>query len=103
LYLTGALLANIDAPRKQVVEEGVPFPDLTGEDAQRTAILVNGTFNHHFDIQGLLTELRPKLARTSRLLIVLYNPYLRWLYGLANQLGIRRGDLPRLRQKRQDR
>src|ERR1700730_16523556 len=78
------VLANIDAPHKEVIEEGTPFPDLSGEDTRRTGILVNGTFNHHFDIQGLHTELRPKLARTTRLLVVLYNPYLRGLYGLAN-------------------
>jgi hypothetical protein len=91
---TGVLFAEIDAPRKQIVEDGSPFPDLNREDTQRTAILVNGTFNHHFDIQGLLSDLRPRLSRTSRLLVVLYNPYLRWLYSLANQLGIRKGDLP---------
>lgn len=91
---TGLLLAYIDSPQKLAIEEGALFPDLTAEDTRRTAILVNGTFNHHFDIQGLLTDLKPKLARTSRVLAVLYNPYLRWLYGLANKLRIRSGDLP---------
>src|SRR5215831_12803174 len=91
---TGVLLANIDAPEIHVVEEHASFPDLTAEESQRTAIVVNGAFNHHFDIQGLLTGLKPKLARTSRLLVVLYNPYLRWLYSLANALRIRKGDLP---------
>src|SRR5205807_9858348 len=38
--------------------------------------------------------LRPKLSRTSRLIVVLYNPYLRFLYGFANRLGLRSGDLP---------
>lgn len=90
----GALLANIDSPQKQVIEEGVPFPDLTGEDSRRTAVLVNGTFNHHFDIQGLLMDIKHKLSRTSRILVVLYNPYLRWFYYLANQFGIRKGELP---------
>jgi hypothetical protein len=90
----GGLLAAMDAPVKQIVERKEPFPDLTGETEKRTAILVNGTFNHEFDIQGLLSQLKPKLSRTSRVIAILYNPYLRPLYSLANRLGIRKGELP---------
>ena len=90
----GALLAEIDNPRKEVVNGDEPFPDLCGEESARTAVLVNGTFNHHFDIQGLLQQLKIRLARTSRVVVVLYNPYLRSLYLLANKLGIREGELP---------
>ncbi len=91
----GLLLSQIACPDKLKVEKGDDFPDLTREEEDRTAILINGTFNHHYDIQGLLTGLKPKLSRTSRLLLVLYNPYLRWAYKLANQLGLRSGELPR--------
>ncbi len=91
---TGLLLAAMDAPIKQTVGRGDPFPDLSGENEKRTAILVNGTFNHDFDIQGLLVQLKTKLSRTSRVIAVLYNPYLRWLYNLANRLRIRKGELP---------
>jgi hypothetical protein len=90
----GGLLSAIDAPRKETVGKDESFPDLTGERDKRTAILINGTFNHDFDIQALLLRLKTKLARTSRLVVVLYNPYLRWAYFLANRLGIRKGDLP---------
>src|SRR5208282_243431 len=90
----GLLLAEIDCKLKSTVATGEPFPDLTGEEDRRTAILINGSLNHHYDIQGLLEELLPKLARTSRVLLVLYDPYFRWLYGLANRLGLRKGDLP---------
>jgi hypothetical protein len=90
----GGLLAAVDAPRKETVGRGEPFPDLTHERDKRTAILINGTFNHDFDIQALLLQLKAKLARTSRLLVVLYNPYLRWAYYLTNRVGIRKGDLP---------
>jgi hypothetical protein len=90
----GMLLAATEAPLKQIVEKGEPFPDLTEETEKRTAILVNGTFNHEFDIQGLLSQLKPKLSRTSRVIAILYNPYLRSLYSLANRLGIRKGELP---------
>jgi len=91
---SGMLLAAMDAPIKQSVGRDDPFPDLSGETEERTAILVNGTFNHDFDIQGLLVQLKPTLSRTSRVIAVLYNPYLRWLYNLANRLGIRKGELP---------
>jgi hypothetical protein len=90
----GSLLDTAQNPLKQVVGGDQEFPDLTSERDQRTAILVNGTFNHHFDIQGLLMQLKPRLSRTSRLLIILYSPYLRWIYKLANRLNIRKGDLP---------
>jgi hypothetical protein len=91
---SGMLLAAMDAPVKETVGRDDPFPDLSGENEKRTAILVNGTFNHDFDIQGLLVQLRPKLSRTSRVIAILYNPYLRWLYHLANRLRIRKGELP---------
>ncbi len=84
----------MDAPIKQSVGRDDLFPDLSDENEERTAILVNGTFNHDFDIQGLLVQLKSKLSRTSRVIAVLYNPYLRWLYNLANRLRIRKGELP---------
>src|SRR5580704_9518494 len=90
----GGLLAAIDAPRKESVGKDEPFPDLTHERDKRTAILINGTFNHDFDIQALLLQLKVKLGRTARLVVVLYNPYLRWAYYLTNRMGIRKGDLP---------
>ena len=84
----------MDAPLKETIGREETFPDLTGESEKRTAILVNGTFNHEFDIQGLLSQLKTKLSRTSRIIAVIYNPYLRSLYGLANWLRIRQGELP---------
>lgn len=91
----GLLLSKvIVAGTKLTIAEDDTFPDLSGEHEQRTAVLINGTFNHHFDIQGLLTTLKVRLSRTSRVVLILYNPYLRWLYGIANRAGIRQGDLP---------
>jgi hypothetical protein len=91
---TRQLFEAIEAPKKETVQRDEAFPDLTHERDQRTAILINGTFNHDFDIQALLLQLKTRLARTSRLVVVLYNPYLRWAYRLANRLGLRKGDLP---------
>lgn len=91
---SGTLFAKIECAQKQIIEKDEALPDLTSEEEQRPVILINGTFNYHFDIQGLLLELRAKLSRTSRVLVVIYNPYLSGLYKLANRLGLRRGDSP---------
>ena len=88
------LLASIDAPRRSVVNSFDELPDLRAEAAERTLVLLNGNVNHAYDIEGMLAEIRPKLARTSRLVLVAYNPYYRWLYSLANLLGLRRGEEP---------
>src|SRR5258707_196241 len=85
----GLLLSRIDCADKVRIESDQPFPELTGEEEKRTVVLLNGTFNHHFDIQGLLLGLRAKFSRTSRIILILYNPYLRWLYNLANYFGVR--------------
>jgi hypothetical protein len=73
----------------------VPLPDLSQEAELRTAIILNGTFNYNHDIEGLLSDVKPRMARTSRLIAIVYNPYLSWLYRLANRIGIRQGDYPR--------
>jgi hypothetical protein len=91
---SGELLNEIVNARKEVIRDGEVFPDLRAEETLRTAVLINGTFNHHYDIQGLLLILKTRLSRTSRVLVILYNPYHRWLYTLANKLGIRHGELP---------
>ncbi len=90
---TGLLFDSIVCKEKLVIDDA-NIPDLSNETEQRTAILINGTFNHHLDIQGLLSGIKPRLAPSSRLLVVLYNPYLRWMYALANRLGLRKGELP---------
>jgi hypothetical protein len=90
----GWLLEFVDAPIKSVCNSLIEVPDLSEEREHRTAILFNGNFNHQYDIQETLQDLRAKLSRTSRLLVIAYNPYLRWLYRLANQVGIRRGEMP---------
>ncbi|HEY6872533.1 MAG TPA: glycosyltransferase family 2 protein [Geobacteraceae bacterium] len=90
----GLLLNHIQAQQKQVIRESEPFPDLTTERDVRTTVLLNGTINHHLDVQGVLMQLKPSLSRTSRVILVAYNPYLSWLYRLANWFQLRRGKLP---------
>ncbi len=91
---TGLLLELIQSPSKSRLGEHEEFPDLTGQRDKRAIVLLNGTLNHHLDIQGLLSALRPKLSRTTRAIIVAYNPYLRWLYRFANWIGVRKSDQP---------
>jgi Glycosyl transferase family 2 len=91
---TNFLLDLICCRKKRVISEHQQFPDLTSERDERSAILLNGTVNHHFDIQGLLIQIKSSLARTARVLVVVYNPYLSWLYRLANKIGIRKGEVP---------
>jgi len=59
-----------------------------------TAIVLNGTFNYDYDIEGMLRSLRERMQRSSRIVSVVYNPYLRGLYHLANRLGIRKAAEP---------
>jgi hypothetical protein len=91
---SGLLRDAIDSSNKSVVQEICALPDMTSEREQRSIVLLNGSINHDFDIQGTLNELRAKLSRSSRVIIVAYNPYFRWLYALANRFGIRKGEMP---------
>lgn len=90
---TRFLLNQIQSPRKEICAES-SIPDLTQERSLRTVILLNGNLNYNLDIQDLLTQLKTKLSRTSRVVAVAYNPYLSWLYRLVNFLGLRKAELP---------
>ncbi len=81
-------------PKKQIIEDLTDFPNLTSAQTSDTVVLLNGVFNHSLDIAELLKQLHHKLDRTSRLFTVIYNPYLSFLYKLANVLGIRKGETP---------
>lgn len=91
---SGLLFKLIQGKNKKTVSKEETFPDLSHERDFRTAILLNGTINHHFDIQGLLMDLKSSLSRGSRILAVAYNPYLSWLYRFASFIGLRKGEIP---------
>ena len=96
----GELLAEIDSPNKRIVPEGSPLESL--EPGRRAAILLDGTLNYALDVQAILSGIRPSLTRESRLVAVLYNPYLRLVYQAANAIGMRTAPLPRTFLTRQD-
>lgn len=85
----------IEAPSKRLVYEEESALKLLRETREHAAIILNGTLNFEHDIEGLLRRLWGDLERTSRVVAVVYNPYLRGLYHLANRLGLREGEQPR--------
>ncbi|MCB0335894.1 MAG: hypothetical protein KDD62_06295, partial [Bdellovibrionales bacterium] len=91
---TGYLFDAIDCPHKSVVAQGQELPSLRLDKSNRTMVLINGNFNHDLNIQKTLQDLKPSLSRTTRLSVVLYNPYFRSLYQWANALGLRDGEQP---------
>lgn len=90
---SGYLLERLDAPARGVVQASA---DIAARDdaASRRVLLCNGNFNLCNDVQGFLLDVHPRLARGDRVIAVCYNPYLQWLYRLANAVGLRRGALP---------
>lgn len=90
---SGLLLKEIDCPKKEVWKS---FPSSDNEIAfsEFEAFLFNGSFNHEHDIEGILRETARWISRSGRVVAVAYNPYLRWVYSLANQFGIRKGEQP---------
>jgi Glycosyl transferase family 2 len=90
----GLLFRLIDCPDKASIVADEALPDMTGEHERRSAVLLNGTLNHSSDIQAVLTEMAEKLGSTSRVIAVVYNPYFRAIFRLANQMGFRRGQPP---------
>lgn len=88
----GSLLRHIDGQAKLVaVTIDEIAPAAAGE---RRAVLLNGNLNHDLDVEATLTAIRSRLTRLSRVIVVLYNPYFRGIFWLANRLGLRAGAVP---------
>jgi Glycosyl transferase family 2 len=90
---TGFLLDAIDVPERAAIDGDFDL-DLRDEKTRRTAVLLSGTLNYEFDIQGLLQGLKTKLSRTSRVVAVMYNPYYAAIYKVARHLGLKSGADP---------
>jgi hypothetical protein len=88
------LLETIDSKDKRVEESMPELLAALSQSPEYSLVVLNGTFNHEHDIEGLLRELWGKLQRSGRIIAVAYNPYLRWLYHLANRFGIRTAEEP---------
>lgn len=90
----GDQLAHCDCRAKLRSDDLAEVERATSAPDARTAILLNGNFNHHYDIHELLAELKTGLSRGSRVVAICYNPYLRPVFRLANALGLRSGPPP---------
>ncbi len=86
-------IANwVEAKKSVTIPKGEEFKI---KDIEGTNILfLDGNINHSSDVQSLLGGLKNQMNRSSRIVAVLYNPYLRWVFQLLNRLGLREGDLP---------
>ena len=91
---SGALLEQIESPRKESLGGGSPLPDMSGEEDERTAVLLNGNLNHNLDVEAVLAEAAGKMGRGTRLVVVAYNPYLKGALQVAHALDLRGGVMP---------
>ncbi len=91
---SGSLASLVEARSKKELLYDEELPDHSADKDRCRLLVMNGIFNFHLDIQGLLQSIHPKLSRRCRILVVAYNPYLRWAFALATYLGFRSGELP---------
>ena len=85
----GLLFSLVDCPEKAVAGGAEALPDDRARPDRRSAVLLNGNFNHSNDVQGLLEPLGRSLGRGSRVVAVVYNSYFASFYRLAARLGFR--------------
>jgi hypothetical protein len=82
----GLVYSLVKAPTKRSESSLVDLVAALNPSDSYSAVLLNGTANHAFDIEGTLSSMRAKMNRTSRIIWILYKPYLNWLYRLVNRL-----------------
>jgi hypothetical protein len=70
--------------------------DKVTSEQERKLILLNANFNYSFNIQDDLEKFYNTMNRQDRICVVLYNPYLSFVYKFANVLSLRRGELPKV-------
>lgn len=78
------LLSEIES--KHIID----LEKLTQINNYSSLIFLYDSIHYVDDIQKLLTDLKSKCNRSSRLAVLAYNPYYRWFYKLAVKLGVRR-------------
>lgn len=91
---TGLLFEAITCSKKICLDDVKKIEDHRGDNQKRRAFLINGNFNYLMDIQKQLEEIYLKLSRHSRLFVIVYNPFLGFLYYLASRLRIRAAPKP---------
>ena len=91
---SGKLLESLDSPKKSIAQKSRDLPIDSDEAGDRTAILINGNFNHDLDIQGTLQSVAGKMSRGTRLIGIFYSPYFAVLFQIASWMGLRQGQKP---------
>jgi hypothetical protein len=87
----GLLRELIQAPVKSVADAQQIAAMASRDPGDRAVFLFNGNFNSSLDIQSLLEHGWHAMNRGDRVVVVLYNAYLSWLYRAADRLGLRAG------------
>ena len=88
------LLNSLDTPKTENLKEDKDLPGSVQENLTPNLYLLNANLNYSYDIEKLLTNLKQFLSKDSRVAIVAYNPYLKWLYSLLNLLDLRSAPVP---------
>jgi len=90
----GILFERVECQNKKLLNADELLPDLNKKSQKRNVVLLNGNFNHSFDIEALLKDVYKSISRNDRVVVVTYNPYLGWLFQLATWFGVRKGPVP---------
>ena len=85
----GTLIELIDNKKNQTLLKRSQLKNASTHADSGRLIVLNGNLNYAVDIHELLTGLKAKLSRSDRIVAVVFNPYFRWLYRLADLLGLR--------------
>jgi hypothetical protein len=92
---SGLLLSLLECPSRTTSRaDGSYNAGRSVDGSSRCVGLLNGNLNYSHDIQALLASVKRKLEPTGRLVAVVYNPYLRWIYVLASRIGLRNAKEP---------
>ena len=81
------LFDGIQAEKKRRVPDvhSIPVPS---DPEARNLIVLNANFNYSLDIEALLQDLRKKLTRGSRVVVLSYNPYYQSIFSFLTRLRL---------------
>ena len=88
----GSLLRHVDCGLKSVATQRGRDREAGSRRTQRGAAQRQSESRSRH--RGTLATIKSRLTRLSRVVVVLYNPYFRGIFWLANGLGLRTGALP---------
>ncbi len=89
------LLEKIDCKDKLDISSTKDLPGSKQEEVSPSLFVLNANANYSYDIQELLSELKQYIGRSSRVMLVCYNPYLRFIYSFLNYIGVRDSSIPK--------